>query len=434
MSDGTHKQHSVWRGSSPLALVALAFAILSSRSMHSQTASTGALTGVTLDPSGAVLPDVILHITTRDGSEEKSATSDNTGRFDFLLLRPGIYKLQASKTHFKPVSQPDIHVHVTETLRLELHLTLANRVERTQVSADPPMVQLDTSALGRVVNRDTVSALPLVTRNFTQVAGLSPGVTTGVYNAGELGTGATALSQIGKSNDGIFVHGARSYDNNWQLDGISVSDVQGAGSISGGIPIPNPDMLEEFKVQTGLYDASFGRGAGANVSVITKSGTNQYHGTLFEFLRNDVLNANDYFLNMTGQRRPNLKQSQFGIALGGPIRKDRLLIFGSYQGTRQVNGIAAGQARIACTATLNEPPLTNDRSAFTLGKQFGGLQGALGGVAIHSDGSNINPVALALLNFKLPDGSFLIPTPQTVDPSKPFASSGFSAFTQPCNL
>src|SRR5438270_1669770 len=190
------------------------------------------------------------------------------------------------------------------------------------------MVQPDTSALGRAVSRDTIIGLPLVTRNFTQIAGLSPGVAAGVYNAGELGTGTTALSQIGKSNDGIFVHGARSYDNNWQLDGISVSDVQGSGSISGGIPIPNPDMLEEFKVQTGLYDASFGRGAGSNVSVITKSGTNQYHGTIFEFLRNDVLNANDYFLNRTGQRRPTLKQNQFGFALGGPIKKDKLLFFG----------------------------------------------------------------------------------------------------------
>ena len=353
---------------------------------------------------------------------------------DFLLLRPGTYKLQASKADFKPVSQPDIHVHVTETLRLELHLELATRVERTQVSSEPLMVQLDTSALGRAVNRDTVSGLPLVTRNFTQIAGLSPGVAVGVYNAGELGTGATALSQIGKSNDGIFVHGARSYDNNWQLDGISVSDVQGSGPISGGIPIPNPDMLEEFKVQTGLYDAAFGRAAGANVSVITKSGTNEYHGTIFEFLRNNVLNANDFFLNKTGQRRPDLKQNQFGFALGGPIKKNKLLFFGSYQGTRQVNGIAAGQARIACTVSLNEPPLTDDRSAVALGKQFGGMKGALGGVAINSDGSNINPVALALLNFKLPDGSFLIPTPQTVDPSKPFASSGFSAFTQPCNF
>ncbi len=110
------------------------------------------------------------------------------------------------------------------------------------------------------------------------------------------------------------------------------------------------------------------------------------------------------------------------------------LFFASYQGTRQVNGTAAGQSRIACTANLNEPPLTNDRSPTALGKLFSDLKGALGGIAINPDGSNINPVALALLNFKLPDGSFLIPTPQTVDTSRPFASSGFSAFTQPCTF
>jgi carboxypeptidase family protein/TonB-dependent receptor-like protein len=332
MSSGSHECHPLRRRCWSPRLVALTFVVLSYGSMYSQTTSTGALTGVSVDSSGAVLPGVFFHLTKADGSEEKSVTSDNSGRFDFLLLQPGIYKLQASKAGFKPVSQPDIYVHVTETLRLELHLELATRVERTQVSADPLMVQLDTSALGRVVNRDTVSGLPLVTRNFTQITGLSPGVTAGVHNAGELGTGATAQSQIGQSNDGIFVHGARSYDNNWQLDGISVTDVQGSGSISGGIPIPNPDMLEEFKVQTGLYDASFGRGAGADVSVITKSGTNAYHGTVFEFLRNDVLNANDYFLNSTGQRRPNLKQNQVGFALGGPIYKSKFLFSAPIRG------------------------------------------------------------------------------------------------------
>jgi hypothetical protein len=435
MSNGLHECRPLLRGRSyPFLLLALIVALLSSKKASGQTASTGALTGLTLDPSGAVLPGVVLHLTLEDGSEARSATSDNDGRFGFFLLQPGTFELQASKVDFKSVSQRDIHVHVAETLRLELHLKLATRVEQTQVSSRPLMVQLDTAALGRIANQDTISGLPLVTRNFAQLAGLSPGVIVGVYNAGELGTGGTALSQIGKSNDGIFVHGSRSYDNNWQLDGISVSDVQGSGSISGGIPIPNPDTLDEFKVQTGLYDAAFGRAAGANVSVITKTGTNQYHGTIFEFLRNDVLNANDFFLNMTGQHRPDLKQNQFGFSLGGPIQKNKLLFFGSYQGTRQVNGTSAGQARIACTASLNEPPLTNDRSPAALGKLFGGMKGALGGVAIAPDGSNINPAALALLNFKLPDGSLLIPTPQTVNPSKPFTSSGFSAFSEPCDF
>src|SRR5258706_1884343 len=187
------------------------------------------------------------------------------------------------------------------------------------------MVQLDSSALGRVVNENAVSGLPLVTRNFAQIASLSPGVSTGVYNAGELGLGGTALSQIAKSNDGIYVHGARSYDNNFQLDGISVSDVQGSAAGSGGIPIPNPDSIQEFKVQTGLYDAAYGRYGGANVTLITRTGSNDFHGSVFEFFRNEILNANDFFLNRTGQRRSVLKQDQFGLAFGGTVQPDRLL-------------------------------------------------------------------------------------------------------------
>jgi Carboxypeptidase regulatory-like domain/TonB dependent receptor len=399
-----------------------------------QTASTGALTGVTLDPSSAVVPGVRICLAQLDSQERTCATSDAVGRFGFLLLPPGDYELEATKPEFRPLSLPNLHVSVTESVRLELHLELKTQRVQVLVSSEPPMVQLETSALGRTANEQAINGLPLVTRNFTQIASLSSGVSVGVYNAGELGSGGTALSQVGESNDGIFVHGARSYENNWQMDGVSVSDVLSSGSASGGIPIPNPDTLEEFKVQTGLYDAAFGRFAGANVSVVTRRGTNDYHGTIFEFLRNNILNANDFFLNDTGQPRPDLKQNQFGFALGGPIQKDKLLFFASYQGTRQINGLAAGQARIGCAASLSEPTITKDRSRAALGQLFGGMTGALGGLAVKPDGSNINPVALALLDLKLPDGSFLIPTPEIVDPSKPFASRGFSSFSMPCNF
>jgi len=412
----------------------IAIATLLSTSLHGQTTSTGALAGVSLDPSGADLPSVFLRLSNRETGRTKSAMSDAHGRFSFLLLPPGTYQLQATKTDFDSLNLMELHISLTETLRLELRLQLAAHVERAMVSSQPVMVQTDSAALGRVVNESSVSDLPLVTRNFAQIIGLSPGVAVGVYNAGELGLGGTALSQIAKSNDGIFVHGARSYDNNFQIDGVSVSDVQGSAAGSGGIPLPNPDSIQEFKVQTGLYDAVYGRYAGANVSLLTKAGGNDFHGTVFEFFRNEALNANDFFLNRTEQPRPTLKENQFGFALGGPIKKEKLLFFGSYQGTRQVNGVAAGQSRIACTASLSQPPLTNNRSPEALGKLFGGMAGALGGVAVKADGSNINPVALALLNLKLPDGSFLIPTPQTVDTTKPFAQQGFSVFTEPCRF
>ena len=399
-----------------------------------QSSLTGAITGVVVDPSGSTVGAVELELSTTGGWGTEQTVSDEKGSFWFASLAPGNYELRVSKANFKLLTVPALHVHVTETLHLELHMELASRAEQAEVSSNPLMVQVDSSALGRGVNTKALHDLPLVNRNFTQITSLSPGVFAGVYNAGELGVGGIALSQVGKSNDGIYVHGARSYDNNWQLDGISVSDVLSSGTASGGIPIPNPDALGEFKVQTGLYNAAYGRGTGANVSVITRSGGNQFHGSLFEFLRNNVLNANDFFLNKTGQPRPDLNQNQFGAALGGPIQKERLFFFGSYQGTRQINGLASGQNRIACAATLREPPLTNNRSAAALGQLFGGMKGALGGVAISPDGSNINPAALALLNYKLPNGNFLIPTPQIIDPSQPFASQGFSAFSEPCQF
>jgi hypothetical protein len=412
----------------------IAITILFSASLHSQTTSTGALAGATLDPSGAELPGVVLSLTYRETGSTESTTSDEHGRFSFLLLPPGTYRLQASKTDFASLNLKELHISLTETLRVELHLQLAAHLERAEVSSGLVMVQSDSAALGRVVNGSSVSGLPLVTRNFAQITGLSPGVAVGVYNAGELGLGGTALPQIAQSNDGIFVHGSRSYDNNFQIDGISVSDVQGSAGGSGGIPVPNPDSIVEFKLQTGLYDAVYGRYAGANVSLITKTGGNNFHGTIFEFFRNEVLNANDFFLNRTEQPRPALKENQFGFAFGGPIKKEKLLFFGSYQGTRQVNGVAAGQSRTACTASLSEPPLTNDRSQAPLGSLFSGMTGALGGVAIKGDGSNLNPVAMSLLNFKLPDGSFLIPTPQTIDTTKPFAQQGYSIFSEPCHF
>jgi carboxypeptidase family protein len=414
--------------------VVLVFGLLLVDGVRAQTASTGAVIGLTVDPSGAVVPDVTMNLVDRKTGQVLFATSAENGRFAFLLLPPGTYELRASKTDFRPVTLEGLHVYVTETLRFELHLELATRFESTQVSSDLLTIQLDSSSLGRVLNQEAVSGLPLVTRNFTQITGLSSGVSVGVYNAGELGLGGIALSQIAPSNDGIYVHGTRSYDNNYQLDGISVSDVQGSAAGSGGIPIPNPDSIQEFKVQTALYDAGFGRYGGANVSLITKTGGDHFHGTVFEFLRNELLNANDFFLNETHEPRATLKQNQFGFGLGGPIRKEKWLFFGSYQGTRQINGLAAGQSRTACTANLTEPPLTNDRSAKALGQLFGGMKGALGGASVNPDGSNINPSALALLNLKRPDGTFLIPTPQAVDASKPFFSQGYLVFSDPCHF
>ena len=256
------------------------FLFTAGTALFGQTASTGSVVGKVFDPSGALVPNATVQVVSHRLGEVRSQNADREGNFHFLLLPPGMYELQATQAGFAPLQLVDVKVAVTETVELDLHFQLAGVTANVVVSSEATMVQADTIALGRVVNQTAVSSLPLVTRNFAQIASLSPGVLTGVSNAGELGTGGTAVSQLDKgSSGGLFVHGARSYDNNFVLDGVSVSDVQGSASASGSIPLPNPDAIQEFKVQTGLYDASYGRYGGANISVVTKSARTTITGT-----------------------------------------------------------------------------------------------------------------------------------------------------------
>jgi hypothetical protein len=398
-----------------------------------QTASTGALKGEVSDPSGKGIGLVSVEVTNQEMAVSRSTLSDDEGRFIFPLLPPGTYEVKVSKSGYSEAVPTSVQIRVTETIRLFLSMKVMGKTETIEVHATVSEVQADSVALGRVVDEQTIQALPLAARNFTQIVDLSPGVLSGVNNAGELGPGGSGLAQIDAGNDGIFVHGSRPYDNSYEFDGVPVTDLQASNIASGGVPIPSPDSIEEFKVQTGLYNVSFGEHAGASVSLVTKSGANDLHLSVFEFLRNNFLNANDFFRDRAALRRADLKQNQFGGTIGGPVLHDRLYYFGSYQGTRQINGLAADQPRIACSGTVVMPPLTNDRSPQALGALFSGMSGTLGGVAVRSDGSNVNPVALELLNFKLPDGSYLIPTPGVINSSLPFASQGLSTISTDCN-
>ncbi len=400
----------------------------------SQTSSTGALSGTITDPTGAVVPDSRIKVTNEATGETRTVTSHSDGAFVVPLLPPGSYRLEASRNGFKKGVRPSIRVEVTETTKLDIELEVGAADETISINADAPVVQTESSTLGRVTDKTAIVSLPLVTRNYTQILPLSPGVTTDVTNAaqsgrgsggtsGTFGNGFSGAGTVGGS--GTYVHGARSYDNSFQMNGVGVNDLQADGIFSGGVPIPNPDTIQTFKVQTGLYDAQFGRNAGANVNVVTRGGGNDFHGTAFEFLRNTALNANDFFANRAGQKKGILNQNQFGVALGGPVMKDKLLFFGSYQGTRQSNGIGNPGSVFA-------PALTNDRSAGAIGSLFSSAgQRGSNGIAIRADGSNINPIALKLLQMKLADNTFLIPNPQVIDPSQPFARRGFSTFTIP---
>jgi hypothetical protein len=395
--------------------------LLLSTGLFGQTASTGALSGTVTDSSGALVAGASVKVSNEVTAESRTVSTERNGSFLAPLLLPGKYRIEVSSQGFKTLVRTGVQVFVTERQEVRMTLQVGTPTETVEVAAEGEALKTEDSALGNVTEGEAVRELPLVNRNFTQIVGLSPGVIADVSNASDLGRGNSGFN----STDGGFSsHGGATNDNNYQMNGAQVNDLMAAGNFSGGVPIPNPDAIQEFKVQTGQYDAAYGRNAGANVNLITKSGTNELHGTVFEFVRNDIFNANDYFLNRAGKPRASLKQNQFGFTLGGPIVKNKLFAFGSYQGTRQINGLDSTAACLSTFFTPTELAGLPDRSQSSLGTAFQG-QTSLLGDSVAADGSNIAPEAVNLLNLTLADGSYLIPSPQN-------ATTGQSTITQNC--
>lgn len=388
--------------------------LLSSTATFAQT--TGSVKGVVKDSSGAVLPGTNVTLTHKATNVSASMLTNETGTYSFAAVIPGEYTLTFDLQGFRRAVRESLTINVADVIVIDPVLEVGEINQAIEVTSDAALVQTSNVELGRVVEQLMVTGVPLSARNFTQILGLSPGVVSQVPDAGA----------YGRNSVNISANGARPWENSININGLSADNINSLGFDDAqdktGVAVPSPDAIQEFKVQTGLYDAEHGRQGGANVAIVTRSGTNEIHGTLFHFFRNDALNANEFFRNRGGLGKGVLKQNQFGGTVGGPIIKDRTFFFLSYQGTRQRNGVSADAQR-----GVFLPPLTNDRSARTLGAQFGGLAGQFGGVAVARDGSNINPVAIALLNARFADGSYMIPTPQEIRPN----GSGFSTFSVP---
>ena len=274
-----------------------------------------------------------------------------------------------------------------------------------------------------MVASQTVTGLPLTTRNYTNLLGLSAGANASVPNATGFGRGTMDMA----------VNGAAAGQNTFQMDGVAVNNLASTGTTTEGgtyptFGIPNPDSLQEFKIQTSQYDAGYGRNPGANVNVITKSGTNEFHGTAFEFFRNTDLNANDFFRNRlcgqspavcatTGGNKLVLNQNQFGGVIGGPIKKDKLFFFASYQQTWQKNGVGAqGYATGAILPVIPSGPRNTPAFVAALGSDYCNVQPAAGGQKVNCDGSNINPIALKFLQAQLLNGQYVMPGSPTGAP------------------
>ena len=392
----------------PAVVVPVVFLCLSLWCIPSgaQTAATGGLKGTITDPSASVVPSVSVKVISRTTGQARTVRTQGNGSYLVPLLPPGDYKVEASANGFKSLVIESVAIHVTETATLDIRLEIGTVAETITVADVGELVETTSSALGNVTDQRMVENLPLVTRNYMQILGLSPGVSAEITDASSIGRGNVGLEY---STSGNILN-----DNNFQMNGSEVNDLMGSGGISGGVPVPNPDSIQEFKVQTGQYDASYGRNAGANVDVVTKSGTNEFHGNVWEYFRNTDLNANNYFLKQEHQPRGVLNQNQFGGTFGGPIKKNKVFFFVSYQGTREKDGLdVTGGCLSGGSLPIGLTNNTSDRTATALANTFG-----------ISSPSLISQTALAVLNAKLPNGQFVIPAPQS--------ANGTATFSSPC--
>lgn len=387
---------------------------------YGQGGASGAIGGAVLDNQSAPIANAQVRIEVAGSSiATRTVFADAGGNFTVASLPVDVYDVVVSATGFSTSKYNSVTVRLTETTRLNPSLSRAQSespgepgetgefMEKVTVVSVPPVVTVETSspATGRSVDADIILSLPLATQNFHQLLNLSAGALSNL----------NASAQLGRGDVGIDVNGQRDDNNNYLLDGISVTDLRNSKLLN--TPLPSPDALQEFKVQTSLYDATEGRNGGGNINAVLKSGTAKWHGAAFEFFRNDALNANEFFQKREQQPRPEVRQNLFGGSLGGPLGPEAKggFLFLNYQGTRQVSGLSPGAIISAVI-----PALPSDRSAASL-SMFG----------FGNNVTPIDPVVLSLLNVKSNQfggagGGWLIPSLPPSDPANPLAGAEFN--------
>lgn len=304
------------------AIAALIGAILIQPGLAQQT--TGAISGTVTDSSDALVVGAEVKLTNTGTGTTQTQITDSAGGYRFLLLPSGTYHLEAGMRGFKNFIREDIIVQVDRSVNVPVVLSLGQMSEKVVVTSGADLLEPYTSSLGTVMDGRKVEELPISGRNPMALANLIPTV------RGVGGFGGYTRSTWGVSS--VSIAGGQPLSVGYLVDGIANDKMID----SGGITVLTVEGTQEFKVQTNALSAEFGRSAGGMISVVSKSGTNQFHGSLFEFLRNDKLNANEFFANKAGARRPLLRFNQFGGAIGGPIIKNKLFFFANYEGFREV--------------------------------------------------------------------------------------------------
>src|SRR6201984_2783567 len=312
-------------------LVAAAFAlVLTLIGGRAWGQANGRIVGIVVDSSGAAVPDAKVTVTSQGTAFVRTAQTDAAGEYVVTLLPVGFYTIRVQKAQFRDSEAKDVKLQVDENRTIDFTLSLGSASEKVEVSSNPVALNTTDATVGQVITSQQVADLPLNGRDFVQLATLGPGtVSTTDKNSFFNGSASSEVSIRGGFS--LSANGSRENQTDWRLDNVDNNEVS-----AGGIAIlPSIDAIQEFKVITSNYSAEYGYRSGPNVLLTTKSGTNLIHGTVYEFLRNTDLDAKDFFASTRGK----FIQNQWGVSLGGPIKKDKLFYFFNYEERRQRQGL-----------------------------------------------------------------------------------------------
>src|SRR5438309_1670268 len=394
----------------------------------------GTIAGTVTETRGAAVANAIVTLTNLDTAQKRSIETDSSGNYTFVNILPGRYKLEAEKSGFKKFVRDPIVVEIESGLRVDIALQVGAQTETVEVTSEAPLLQPGTNSLGQVVESRSVTELPLNGRNPLALVASAPGVVPqGQPSGGNSSTGSPVGANPFAMGD-FQIGGGMAGQSQILIDGVPTNGAY----LNVVTVIPTQDAIEEFKVQTNNLGPEYGRFAGGVINLSTKSGTNTFHGSAYEFLRNKVLNANEFFANQNGVARPPFTQNQFGANVGGPVFKDKLFFFSSYEGFRQRKGSSLttwvptqaerggdfsqiGSSNTTSVLSIYDPTTSGvganastpcDATHATCRTQFT-FNGQLNVI----DPARLDPTALALLSY-MP-----MPTPGLNSPNGNFAES-----------
>jgi hypothetical protein len=380
---------------------------LSAGSAHAQAGASTGLAGHVTDSSGAAVPGVTVTITNVGTGSERTVVTSTTGDWEVRFLAPGTYRVTFELASFKPLRREDITVSTAEMATVNVVLEIGGLAEAVEVRGNAEMTSSGSMTVMRTIDQKELESLPTSARNFTQFLVIEPGVSADI----------SELLSNDNASISPSVNGARTTNNSFVFNGVDVTNLlccnsrvngssgtidNGGGSLSRNIA-PAPETLQEIKLQTSLYDAATGRNGGGIFTVVSKSGTNDYRGSVYYYNQHDKLMSNDFFFNRAGIEKPILRRHEGGGTLGGPLIRNKTFFFGSYQRTKAETSFVDE----ASNTVLLPRALTDDRSDEGINRFATNIWDPRHGAV---NVNVINPISRALLKAKFTDGTYLIPS------------------------